>query len=66
MLPVYSRTWSIVDKAIVDGIVNMWGLIAIGTGEVMRYGQNGRGQYYVVMIFACVAGLSLLVYFTRP
>jgi NAD(P)H-quinone oxidoreductase subunit 5 len=66
LLPVYNRTWSIVDKGIVDGIVNMWGLIAIGTGEVMRYGQNGRGQYYVVMIFACVAGLSLLVYFTRP
>jgi NAD(P)H-quinone oxidoreductase subunit 5 len=64
LLPVYNRTWSIVDKGIVDGIVNMWGLIAIGTGEVMRYGQNGRGQYYVVMIFACVAGLSRYDYRT--
>jgi NAD(P)H-quinone oxidoreductase subunit 5 len=65
VLPVYSRTWTIIDKGIVDGIVNLWGLAAIGTGEVMRYGQNGRGQYYVVMIFAAAAGLSLLVFFFK-
>jgi hypothetical protein len=51
---------------VVDNVVNFSGFAAIGSGEVLRYSQNGRGQYYVMVIFACVAGLSLMVYFLRP
>ncbi len=66
VLPVFRRVWSLVDQYIVDNIVNLSGLAALGSGEVLRYSENGRGQAYVMVIFACVAGLSLIVYMLHP
>lgn len=65
ILPVYKKMWSLVDMKIVDNLVNFSGLAAIGAGEGLKYTETGRGQYYVMVIFACVAGFSLLFYF-RP
>ncbi len=39
--------------------------MARGMGEGLRYAQNGRGQYYALVIFGWVAGLTVLVFFLR-
>lgn len=58
--------WSLIDKWIVDGIVNAVGILTLGSGYVLRYTQNGRGQYYALVIFAWVAGLCWFTFYCRP
>lgn len=58
--------WTLVDKLIVDNIVNATATITRGGGSYLRYTETGRGQYYAMVIFGCVAVISLFVYFTRP
>lgn len=66
ILPIYRGLWSLVDKIIVDGIVNLSAIASLGTGELLRYSQNGKGQYYALVIFACVASLTVCIYLLRP
>ena len=54
-LPTFRKVWSLVDQVIVEGIVNGIGLVTMSMGEVLKYLQNGRGQYYALVIFAAVA-----------
>ena len=49
-------------QVIVEGIVNGVGLITVSMGEVLKYLQTGRGQYYAVVIFAAVVGISWIGY----
>lgn len=65
ILPLFNFLWSWIDMYIVDNIVNMMRTITVGTGETLRLSENGRGQYYAMIIFACVAGITLFVYLTR-
>jgi NAD(P)H-quinone oxidoreductase subunit 5 len=65
ILPAFQTMWKLVDMLIVDNIVNGAGMLARGTGESLRYAQNGRGQYYALVIFGWVAGLTVLVFFLR-
>lgn len=65
ILPFFAFIWSWVDMYIVDNIVNLTKTIALGSGETLRLSENGRGQYYAMIIFACVAGITLFVYITR-
>jgi NAD(P)H-quinone oxidoreductase subunit 5 len=58
--------WTLVDKFIVDNIVNATAVVTKGGGGYLRYTETGRGQYYALVIFGCVAAISLFVYFTRP
>ncbi|MEN9203153.1 MAG: NAD(P)H-quinone oxidoreductase subunit 5 [Thermostichus sp. DG02_3_bins_51] len=43
-----------VDSRIVDGIVNLAGLITMVGGEVMKYLESGKAQFYALIIFAAV------------
>lgn len=65
-LPTFRKVWSLVDQVIVEGIVNGIGLVTMSMGEVLKYLQNGRGQYYALVIFAAVAGISWLAYCLPP
>lgn len=65
ILPAFKRMWNLIDMLVVDYIVNGVSIVTAGTGEALRYIQNGRGQYYALVIFAWVAGLTVLVYFLR-
>jgi len=65
ILPLFQWMWKTVDMLVVDKIVNGAGYLARGTGEGLRYAQNGRGQYYALVIFGWVAGLTVLVFFLR-
>lgn len=65
ILPVYKAAWFVIDKILLDGLVNLAGLFTMGLGFALRFTENGRGQTYVMVIFAAVAGIALYVYF-RP
>jgi len=63
ILPLYKNMWNFVDMVVVEGVVNGVGLVTMSFGEVLKYLQNGRGQYYALVIFAAVAGIAWLAYF---
>lgn len=65
-LLAFDVVWNLVDRLVVDGLVNLSSRLTSSAGSTLRYSENGRGQYYALVIFACVAGISLFVYFTRP
>ncbi|MBC7998442.1 MAG: NADH-quinone oxidoreductase subunit L, partial [Leptolyngbya sp.] len=65
ILPGFKTMWNLLDMLVVDNIVNGVGMLTAGTGEALRYAQNGRGQYYALVIFGWVAGLTVLVFFMR-
>lgn len=62
-LNAFRFTWEIIDKFLVDGIVNSFRWIVYGLGSFFRLSENGRGQSYALLIFASVAVLGLLAYF---
>jgi NAD(P)H-quinone oxidoreductase subunit 5 len=45
-----------VDFRVVDGAVNLTGLAAIVSGEGLKYLENGRVQFYALIVFAAVLG----------
>jgi NAD(P)H-quinone oxidoreductase subunit 5 len=48
-----------VDSKVVDGVVNLAGLVTLFTGEVLKYFENGRAQFYALIVFAAVLGLVI-------
>ncbi|NJP08892.1 MAG: NAD(P)H-quinone oxidoreductase subunit 5 [Leptolyngbyaceae cyanobacterium RU_5_1] len=48
-----------VDYKVVDGIVNLTGLVTLLTGEGLKYFENGRAQFYALIVFAAVLGLVI-------
>jgi NAD(P)H-quinone oxidoreductase subunit 5 len=46
-----------VDSKIVDGIVNLAGFVTLVSGEGLKYFENGRAQFYALVIFLGVLGL---------
>ena len=55
--------WEVVDKYVVDGIVNSMRWIFLGLGSLLRFSESGRGQAYALLIFASVAVLGLIAYY---
>ncbi|HEY9698976.1 MAG TPA: NAD(P)H-quinone oxidoreductase subunit 5 [Trichocoleus sp.] len=49
-----------VDVRIVDGIVNLAGFVTLVTGEALKYLENGRVQFYALIVFGAVLGLVLV------
>jgi NAD(P)H-quinone oxidoreductase subunit 5 len=49
-----------VDIRIVDGIVNLAGFVTLVTGEGLKYLENGRVQFYALIVFGAVLGLVIL------
>lgn len=48
-----------VDYKVVDGAVNLTGLVTIISGEGLKYLENGRVQFYALIVFAAVLGFVL-------
>ena len=48
-----------VDYKVVDGAVNLTGLITIVSGEGLKYLENGRAQFYALIIFGAVLGFVI-------
>ena len=49
-----------VDFRVVDGAVNLTGFFTLVTGEGLKYLENGRAQFYALIIFAAVLGLVVV------
>ncbi len=49
-----------VDYRVVDGAVNLTGLAAVISGEGLKYLENGRAQFYALIVFGAVLGFVLL------
>ncbi len=47
-----------VDSKVVDGVVNLTGLVTLGSGEGLKYFETGRAQFYALIVFG---GVLLLV-----
>ncbi|MGB3532675.1 MAG: NAD(P)H-quinone oxidoreductase subunit 5 [Microcoleaceae cyanobacterium] len=45
-----------VDYRVVDGAVNLTGLVTLVTGEGLKYFENGRAQFYALIVFVAVLG----------
>jgi NAD(P)H-quinone oxidoreductase subunit 5 len=48
-----------VDYNVVDGAVNFTGFITMITGEGLKYFENGRAQFYALIVFVAVLGFVL-------
>lgn len=65
-LPLFNKVWQLIDMFIIDSFVNNTGALTLAIGSTFRHMQNGRGQYYALVIFACVAGLTIAAYLLKP
>ncbi|MGL5082062.1 MAG: NAD(P)H-quinone oxidoreductase subunit 5 [Microcoleaceae cyanobacterium] len=45
-----------VDYRVVDGAVNLTGLAALLSGQGLKYLENGRAQFYALVVFVAVLG----------
>ncbi|AFY67424.1 NAD(P)H-quinone oxidoreductase subunit 5 [Geitlerinema sp. PCC 7407] len=48
-----------VDSKVVDGLVNLAGFVTLVTGEGLKYFENGRAQFYALIVFVAVLGLVI-------
>ncbi len=48
-----------VDYRVVDGAVNLTGLVTLVTGEGLKYFENGRAQFYALIVFVAVLGFVI-------
>lgn len=60
---VFRQVWEVVDRFVVDGVVNSFRWIVYGLGSFFSLSENGRGQAYALLIFASVAILGLVTYY---
>jgi NAD(P)H-quinone oxidoreductase subunit 5 len=49
-----------VDYRVIDGAVNLTGLATLVSGEGLKYLENGRAQFYALIMFAAVLGLVIV------
>jgi len=49
-----------VDFRVVDGAVNLTGFFTLISGEGLKYLENGRAQFYALIVFAAVLGLVVV------
>ncbi|WP_026734793.1 NAD(P)H-quinone oxidoreductase subunit F [Fischerella sp. PCC 9605] len=56
-----SKLADIVDRFVVDGIVNLVGLASIGGGEGLKYSTSGQTQFYAFTVLLGVGVLGIFV-----
>ncbi|MBY0551056.1 MAG: NADH-quinone oxidoreductase subunit L [Candidatus Obscuribacterales bacterium] len=64
-LAAFEWCWTFIDKFLIDRVMvdgTRW--LFTGLGALLKFTENGRGQAYALAIFASVAIIGLLVYFT--
>jgi NAD(P)H-quinone oxidoreductase subunit 5 len=48
------------DSKVVDGVVNLTGLLTLGSGEGLKYFETGRAQFYALIVFGGVIALVVI------
>ena len=49
-----------VDYKVIDGAVNLTGLATLFSGETLKYLENGRAQFYALIVFTAVLGFVIV------
>lgn len=49
------------DRYVVDGIVNLVGLVSLFSGEGLKYSASGQSQFYLLTILLAVSAIGLLL-----
>ena len=55
-----------VDSKVVDGVVNLTGLVTLGSGEGLKYFETGRAQFYALIVFGGEILLVAIFGFQSP
>ncbi|MCA1991549.1 MAG: NAD(P)H-quinone oxidoreductase subunit F [Coleofasciculus sp. S288] len=61
VVDLISRAISWTDRYIVDGLVNLVGLVTVFSGQSLKYNVSGQTQFYALTILLGIALLGLLV-----
>jgi NAD(P)H-quinone oxidoreductase subunit 5 len=48
------------DAKVVDGVVNLTGFLTLVTGEGLKYFENGKAQFYALIVFGAVLGMVVV------
>ncbi|NDJ17761.1 NAD(P)H-quinone oxidoreductase subunit F [Myxacorys almedinensis] len=54
-----SRLTDWFDRKIIDGAVNLVGLVSLFSGEALKYSNSGQGQFYMLTITLGLAAIAL-------
>ncbi len=54
-----SRLTDWFDRQIVDGAVNLVGVVSLFSGEALKYNNSGQGQFYILTILVGLAAIAL-------
>lgn len=54
-----SRAIDWFDRQIVDGVVNLVGLVSLFSGEALKYSNSGQSQFYVLTILIGLAAIAV-------
>ncbi len=57
----FSHALAWLDRYVVDGLVNLVGLVTLVSGEGLKYNNSGQGQSYILSIFLSVVVFGLLI-----
>ncbi|NET38513.1 MAG: NAD(P)H-quinone oxidoreductase subunit F, partial [Cyanothece sp. SIO1E1] len=47
------------DRFIIDGVVNLFGLASLLSGEALKYGNSGQGQFYLLTIALASVAIAI-------
>ncbi len=56
-----SKLTDMIDRFVVDGIVNLVGLVSLGGGENLKYSNSGQTQFYMFTVLLGVGLLGMIV-----
>ncbi len=56
-----SKLTDMLDRTVVDGIVNLVGLVSLGGGEGLKYSNSGQTQFYMFTVLLGVGILGIFV-----
>lgn len=56
-----SRVMYAIDRYLVDGLVNLTGIVTVFSGQTLKYNVSGKGQFYLLSILMGVSLLIILV-----
>ncbi len=56
-----SKLTDMLDRSVVDGIVNLVGLVSLGGGENLKYSNSGQTQFYMFTVLLGVGILGMII-----
>ncbi len=58
---LFSKITAWIDRYIVDGLVNLVGLVTVVSGQTLKYNTSGKTQFYALTILLGVSLMALLM-----